>query len=523
MTETYFTEQDIIQIRNRGMTPETVASQIRAFERGFPKMTLIRPCTPGDGIRKFLPEDMQRLDDRFSRATLDGRVMKFVPASGAASRMFKSLLSVLNRASLPDLTKDPEKGNAKDAEYDDFRTFIQEIRSFAFFGDLKSTLSKDGYDLETLLLEGGYRTILEYALTPAGLNLSGIPKGLIKFHDYTGHSRTPIEEHLVEAVTYTRDGEGVARIHFTVSPEHETEVRKHIDKVRTLYEKAETRLDISISLQLPSTDTIAVDMDNRPFRDSAGRLVFRPGGHGVLLDNIRQLQGDIIFVKNIDNVVPDTHKEDTILYKRALGGILLELQDTLFDYVGRLLSGAVKGHAWEDILEFARNHLTVIPPADFDQLTTGERTRFLLEKLQRPLRVCGMVKNEEEPGGGPFWVENRDGSPSLQIVESSQVDMTSRAQRAAWEASTHFNPVDLVCGLRDHLGRPFDLPQYSDPDTGFISTKSLEGKELKALELPGLWNGAMARWNTVFVEVPISTFNPVKTVFDLLRKEHGRK
>ena len=520
MTGTLFTRRDIQHIKARGMTPEGIISQVASFEKGFPPAKLKRACTVGDGITVLAENDLERLEEIYAAAASAGRAMKFVPASGAASRMFKSLLSVNNRyeAIDPGLLLDPS--DTDDADLHDFREFIRHIRSFAFYEDLKRTLAGDGLDIENLLENAHLKPILDYTLTAKGLCLAGIPKGLIPFHGYPDHARTPFEEHLMEAATYVSNEGKVARIHFTVSPEHATDVKDHLGKVRSIYERTGTRFDIVVSRQEPSTDTLAVDMDNRPFRDDAGNLVFRPGGHGALIENLDRLKGDIVFVKNIDNIVPDRLRGETVRYKMALGGHLLEIQDTLFHHIERLTTGTPAGGELNEIFEFAQSHLALSPPDDLTKKTDREKTRFLLSKLQRPLRVCGMVKNEGEPGGGPFWVEGADQTPSLQIIESSQVDSASGEQLEIWESSTHFNPVDLVCGLRDHQGRPFELLKFRDPDAGFISIKSIEGKEIKAMELPGLWNGAMAYWNTIFVEVPVSTFNPVKTVLDLLRKEH---
>ncbi len=375
-------------------------------------------------------------------------------------------------------------------------------------------------DIESLLSRGQYKNILEYILTAKGLDYADLPKGLIKFHRYPDHSRTPFEEHLVEAAAYVKDRNGVARIHFTISPEHEGAIKNHIERVRDRYEKSGVKYEITFSYQKPSTDTVAVDLENRPFRDAEGKLVFRPGGHGALLENLYELEGDIIFIKNIDNVVPDRLKGETYLYKRVLGGLLVELQKQIFQYLDRISKGDLNEPLIEEIIGFASDRLYIVLPKRIGQGTKEEKADFLFSRLNRPLRVCGIVKNQGEPGGGPFWVEHADGTSSMQIVESSQVNMKSAGQKEIWESSTHFNPVDLVCGVRDYLGKAFNLMNFTDPETGFISTKSYEGRELKALELPGLWNGGMANWNTVFVEVPIITFNPVKTVFDLLRKEH---
>lgn len=520
MTEPILNDRDMTQIKERGMTPEKVLFQVETFKKGFSHVKLQRPCTVGDGITVLSKGDLPRLEETFSEAALSGRTMKFVPASGAASRMFKSLLSVNDRYQQIN-TEEISAGIDEDVpDHAFFLKFIKGLTKFAFYGDLKSAMSRDGLDIETLIARGQYKEVLEYVLTAKGLNLANIPKGLIKFHSYPGSSRTAFEEHLVEAVEYAMDKNKAVRLHFTVSPEHEESVKDYFEEVQKPYEKSAIRFELSFSTQKPSTDTIAVDMEDRPFRDSEGRLVFRPGGHGALLENLSDLKGDLVFIKNIDNVVPDRLKQETFLYKKALGGYLLELQKELFEYLGRLSTGEVDEQSIKEMFEFMRHRLSVISPAGMEQCSKEERIAFLTSRLNRPLRVCGMVKNVSEPGGGPFWVEHTDHSISLQIVESSQVDMESAAQRDIWGSSTHFNPVDLVCGVRDFMGKPFDLMPFVDPDTGFISAKSKQGRELKALELPGLWNGAMAHWNTVFVQVPIITFNPTKTVLDLLREEH---
>jgi len=381
-------------------------------------------------------------------------------------------------------------------------------------------MAKDQVTLDTLLATGQYQELFSYLLTPRGLNYANLPKGLIQFHRYADHTRTPFEEHLVEAASYTQDAAQIARVHFTVSPEHQTVIAAYIRQRLPRYEQNGCSYDITYSVQKPSTDTIAVDHDNRPFRDVNGSLVFRPGGHGALLENLNDLKGDIIFVKNIDNVVPDHLKTDTYRYKKALSGYLITLQDELFKHVGRLQQALLDPLALAEAYTFAREKLFLHPSQDLLQANASAQRAFLLQKLNRPIRVCGMVRNTGEPGGGPFWVQDQPGAISLQIVESSQVNMKSPEQRAIWQSATHFNPVDLVCGVRDCQGQVFDLHRFSDPATGFISIKSKDGRELRALELPGLWNGAMAEWNTVFVEVPLSTFNPVKTVYDLLRPEH---
>ena len=520
MAGSRFTEEDKKQIKARGMTTEEVISQIEIFRKGFAYSRLLRPCTLGDGITLLQESDLTRLGNSYAETNLSGRAIKFVPASGAASRMFKVLLTFNNRYEKideKDIIVEDEKG---DPEHRVFLQFMRGINRFAFYNDLKTAMAQDGLDIEEIITKGFYKSILEYILSSSGLNFINLPKGLIKFHHYPDYNRTPIEEHMIEAAAYTRDGEGIARLHFTVSTEHESAVKDYTEGIRGRYEGSGVQYALTFSTQKPSTDTVAVDMENQPFREIDGRLLFRPGGHGALLKNLNDLEGDIIFIKNIDNVVPDRLKHETYIYKRALGGYLIELQNEIFGYLKRLSRKDVDEQFIRRALDFARQKLSVIPPEGMMQGSGDEKIGFLYSRLNRPLRVCGMVKNVAEPGGGPFWVEHEDNTVSLQIVESSQVDMKSIEQKAIWESSTHFNPVDLVCGVGNYLGKPFNLMDYRDPNTGFISIKSKEGRELKALELPGLWNGSMAHWNSVFVEVPTITFNPVKTVVDLLRDEH---
>lgn len=520
MADLIFSEGDVKQIRSRGITPEAVKAQVEAFKKGFPAVRLNRPCKIGDGIVVIDESGLERLAHVYTQAASAGRAMKFVPASGAASRMWKPLLSFYSSYDCSDIQHIASQAENGDSDSKSFLQFISNIKSFAFYENLKSAVSKDGHNIDLLISDGRYRDILEYLLTSRGLDYSNLTKGLIQFHRYSDRSRTPFEEHLVEVDAYVKDGENIARLHFTISPEHEEAVKNHIEEVRDRYERAGVKYEIAFSYQKPSTDTIAVDLENKPFRDSDGNLLFRPGGHGALLENLNELEGDIIFIKNIDNVVPDRLKGETYLYKKALGGLLVDLQNQTFSYLEQLSKGDIGELLISEILGFAQSILSIIPPEHIAWGSREEKADFLFSRFNRPLRVCGIVKNQGEPGGGPFWVENADGTASIQIVESSQVDMKSEGQKAIWESSTHFNPVDIVCSVRDYSGKPFNLMNFTDPETGFISTKSYEGRELKALELPGLWNGGMADWNTVFVEVPIITFNPVKTLFDLLRREH---
>ena len=509
MIHTCFSKEDIQHFTAHGHTTDTVLAQIEIFKKGMPFTTLHRPCTVGDGITVLRQSDMAVLEALYAQAASAGRVTKFVPASGAATRMFQALLAVYEQ-------KEPVDGK----NHHDFLQFTEKIQQFAFYDDLQNLISKHGCTIETLISCGQYPELLGYLLTSKGLDYANLPKALLQFHRYTDHCRTPLEEHLVEAAAYVQDCHQAARVHLTVTPAHVEAVQAHIEATRSRYERAGVRYEITLSVQSPATDTIAVDLDNNPFRDEQGHILFRPGGHGALLANLQALEADIVCIKNIDNVVPDHLKETTYRYKRALGGYLVTLQQQIFSYLEQLAAGEVDTALLGEIWTFARQQLAIMPPAGLQHTPQHEQVRCLLDRLHRPLRVCGMVQNAGEPGGGPFWVQHADGSVSLQIIESSQVDTASPEQRAIFAASTHFNPVDLVCGVRDYRGRPFDLTQFVDPDSGFISHKTYAGRALKALELPGLWNGAMARWNTVFVEVPLSTFSPVKTVLDLLRPEH---
>lgn len=521
-----FSNSDLQELAVRGITKEKILAQIEIFKEGIPPAKLIKPCTVGDGITVISSAEEERLTGLYRNAAASGRAMKFVPASGAATRMFHLLLAVMH--DYPDLEakrlqKMAQQGN-KDIQQ--FQQFFQNLRKFAFHDQLKAFLEDRGSDIEVLISNKNYKEILTALLNPEGLNYADLPKGLIKFHQYKTGLRNPFEEHLIEAAAYTRDREAIAHIHFTVSAPSgsEDDEISYIESIRKHYEEQEeVQFELSYSTQKKSTDTIAVDHDNRPLHDADGTLHFRPGGHGALLENLNELQGDIIFIKNIDNVVPDRLKPETYRYKMLLGGLLVKLQNELFGYLEQLTSGEVDDSSITEMFRFAGEQLSISIPREIENGTQKNQVKFLFNRFNRPLRVCGMVKNQGEPGGGPFWVEFPADTPSLQIVESSQLDKDDPEQLEIWNSSTHFNPVDLVCGVRDFRGQPFDLMEFRDPHGGFISRKSKNGKEVKALELPGLWNGSMAFWNTVFVEVPIITFNPVKTVFDLLRDEHQPK
>jgi hypothetical protein len=497
---------DLKRIHHEGLTEEDIVKQLEVFKRGIPPVKLHRPCTIGDGIVVISDSERDALLRLHQKIAQQGTMIKFVPASGAASRMFRTWFQY---ADMDTFDRSREGKN-----------FSKDLIKFAFYEDLKDTVAQSGRDITDLITNRQYKDILEYILTPKGLNYAHLPKALLKFHTYPDHTRTSLEEHLVEAVSYVQDINHICRVHFTISDEHTSEVEKLIAHVKEYYEtEYSVTYDLSLSIQLPSTSTIAVTMDNTPFRDKRGELVFRPGGHGALLKNLNALDYDIIFLKNVDNVIPDRLKPETITYKQILGGYLIKLQEKSHAYLRRLSAGPVDESVLSEIIRFSREELFIGLPLDFEDLPVLQKATIIRDKLNRPLRVCGMVKNEGEPGGGPFWVEE-DGIQSLQIIEQTQIDITSEEQKRIWSSSTHFNPVDLVCGVKDYKGQKFDLERFVDENSYFISQKSLGGRDLKALEFPGLWNGSMARWNTVFVEIPLITFNPVKTIIDLLREEH---
>jgi len=500
-------EKDLQTIAAKGIDIAEVLKQFEIFRGRVEPMKLIRPARIGEGIVQITPEERNTFVSLHNHAARRGRVLKFVPASGVASRLFKDWQSCCHRGSF-----DTDESSAK---------FLENLSKFAFYDDLKDAMAQHGQNVERYVSDRRCADILEYILTRKGLNYAWLPKALLKFHIYPGRNRTAVEEHLVEAALYVRDASNICRTHFTVSQEHESQFSDFLSRVKADYEnRYGVSYQIAVTVQLPSTDTIAMDLNNRPFRDRKGEILFRPGGHGALLQNLNAVDGDIIFLKNIDNIVPDRLKDITVLYKKVLGGYLVWLQDEIFRILNLLLGKGVDDTELSSFIRFCRARLFVSFPDGFKNYSAAAKKEYIFEKLNRPIRVCGMVKNEGEPGGGPFWVEEKDGTQSLQIVEQNQIDSDSKEQEEIWRSSTHFNPVDLVCGVRNYRGERFDLRLYANREAVSISIKPYEEGELKALELPGLWNGSMAFWNTVFVEVPLETFNPVKTVDDLLRKSH---
>lgn len=501
-----FNDDDVRQMRALGIAPEEAQRHLELFRNPPAPIRLDRPARLGDGIVRLPEESHGPLIARFERARNEGRISKFVPASGAATRMFRDLLSYLHEdASGP--TEPVDK-------------FFENLERFAFYPELAETLPETA---ETGSSEPAERrNVLRHLLTDDGLGYADLPKGLIPFHRYPTGSATPFAEHLVEAAAYARDQTQVARLHFTVAPEHEVRFRTTLgDAGGILGDRLDCRFDVDFSSQSHATDTLAVDPENQPFRLDDGTLLFRPGGHGALLSNLESTHGDVVMIKNVDNVVPNGRKDLVHWHKKVLGGYLLVIRDRAFGFLERLErdDALADPTLLEESAQLVRDSLHRPLPDGWDERDPPGQRDWLVHILDRPLRACGVVVNQGEPGGGPFWVRGEDGRLSLQIVEGSQVSDDAEQQKT-FTSSTHFNPVDLACSLRNPHGEPYALDDFVDPSAVFIAEKTHDGHPLKALEHPGLWNGAMAKWNTIFVEVPIETFAPVKTVLDLLRPEH---
>jgi hypothetical protein len=511
-----FDEADFDQIKAMGISLDKIEAELLLFKQGIPKITLHKPATLNDGIVKLSNDEFQKYADFFDSNKDTLKLKKFVPASGAASRMFKFLNEFLNEFDHENETINAYINRKKDKN---LPVFLAGIEKFPFYEIIKSKvkeLTPDYYSLESH--EKSY-VFIKIMLSPDYFDLSNKPKGVLDFHKYESHISTPVEEHLNECAFYA-SSKSVSHLHFTVSNHHENLFQTIIDNVKQKVEnKSKTKVHINYSHQDKSTDTIAVTLNNEPFRNEDGRLVFRPGGHGALINNLNTLEADVIFIKNIDNVIQN-HIQEITLYKKGLAGILLDLQKQIFDILKSVENKSIIENNIPEIIHFMEKKLNIDILDDFDKYTFTHKIEFIKNKLNRPIRVCGMVKNEGEPGGGPFWVRSYKGNISLQIVESSQVEITNKEQAEILAKATHFNPVDIVCATKNYKGAPFNLTEFVDTSTGFIVTKNRNGQELKGYELPGLWNGAMAKWITVFVEVPLITFNPVKTVNDLLKPAH---
>lgn len=504
-----FREEDLALLEQKGITPEQAEAQLKRFATGFPYLKILDVARTGHGITVLSDDEQKAAVDRWHKYLADGgEVCKFVPASGAASRMFKALFEFADGDS-----DTPAPGS-------DVEKLIANIEKMAFITDLDYAVKKlHGMDVAALKAAGRNKDIIAAIIKPEGLNYGNLPKGLLKFHSYPEGSRTPVEEQLVEGAQTAANSEGIVNLHFTVSANHRKLFEEKLQEVvPAISKQRNVKFNVTLSEQKPSTDTIAANPDNTPFMED-GHLLFRPGGHGALIQNLNDMQSAVVFIKNIDNVVPDSRREPTIKYKQVIAGYLMQLHDTIEKYLTDFAAGNYTRGYLQEMVKFLHERLG-ITDRHIDDMNDAALAVYIHEKLTRPLRVCGMVRNEGEPGGGPFIAYNPDGSASSQILESNQIDPSNEEYSRMMQSATHFNPVDLVCYIKDRHGNNFNLPDYVDPATGFISSKSSHGKELRAMELPGLWNGAMSDWNTAFVEVPIATFNPVKTVNDLLRPAH---
>ena len=512
-----FSEIDILQIEEKGLSTQEVERQIQIFERGNIKVDIQQAATPGNGIFIYNNEEQKQFIKTFEDRKSQLKLVKFVPASGAATRMFKALHNFVDEF-------DPNKEGLRDyldkKENKGLQLFFEKIEKLPFYEEALKKANDNTENFSNKTTDEQQLILVKTILFNSGLGLSDMPKGLVPFHAYNNFTATAFEEHLHSSAKYL-SVDGVTKLHFTVSDGDKEKFENEFERIKERLEEAtNTKFEISYSYQDPKTDTIAVDENNEAFRDEDNRLFFRPGGHGALIENLQQQDADIFFIKNIDNVVINKNIPEVVEMKKMLGGKLLSLQDQIFDYMRLLDAGNISETKLDEIAEFLEKELFVKITSSFNKFTGEEKMQYLCKKLDRPVRVCGMVKNEGEPGGGPFLVKNEDGEISLQIIEGAQIDKDNAQQLEILNNSTHFNPVDIACSLKNYKGESFDLQQYIDDKMSFIAHKTKDGKALKALERPGLWNGGMAYWNTVFVEVPLETFNPVKTVADLLKPSH---
>ncbi len=512
-----FTEKDIQQIENKGLTLAQIQSQLELFETGVPFVNLHSAATINNGILKCSEAEKAHHINYFDTKRNGVSIAKFVPASGAATRMFKTLFRFIDEYVPEDESINSFVNKHKDA---DLSLFFVGMEKLPFYEKVLEQLKVFYPDHATFSSDRQKLLFVKTMMDEDKMNYGFYPKGLLPFHEYKDHLATAFEEHLFEAALYASTN-NTAFLHFTISEIYKKMFDDEFARIQDIVEhKTNTKFHISFSYQKGSTDTIAVTPENELFREEDGQLSFRPSGHGALLENLNQLNADIIFIKNIDNVVVYKYEDEVAEYKKMLGGMLLEIQHDLFKHLNHLEVGDVSEEDIINISEFLENKLNVVISTEFKKYATKYQIEYLFDKLNRPLRICGMVKNEGEPGGGPFWIKGENGQITLQIVESAQIDTDNKKQNEILKNATHFNPVDLVCGIKNYKGEVFDLQKYVDPTTAFITMKTKAGKDLMALELPGLWNGSMAGWNTIFVEVPLITFNPVKTVTDLLKPTH---
>ncbi len=492
-----FSNKDVQQLKMREIPLNEAKRELKVLNKGVPFLSIVAPATINNGITKLENYDnyVNLWDKKMSE---DITVVKFTPASGAASRMFKELVCFAQK-------EEPITENIKQ--------FFQDIEKYPFYTELLPLIG----DIDNTT-DDGKRQIINLILEKDGLNYKNLPKGLLAFHKYNDDIRTAFEEHIEEACRYAMTSKREVNLHFTVSLQFLALFEKLENEIKEKYEKKHNcTIEIKYSVQEKSTDTIALDVESKePFKKKDGSLLLRPGGHGSLIHNLNKLRYSYIFIKNIDNIVPDDEKDLLVYYKKALGGILIEKQKKIFDKLNEVTAKDAPKPDKEELLKFLESELSLKVTDKVLRYNTKKTLRFFIEKLNRPIRVCGMVRNEGDPGGGPVWVANSR-SEQLQIAEISQLDMSDNYVKDAIENSSHFNPVDIVCSTMNYKGEFFDLKSFIDPETAFISNKSQDGKPLKAFEHPGLWNGAMAKWTTIFVEVPYETFSPTKTVFDLIK------
>jgi nicotinamide riboside kinase len=509
-----FSSHDFLQILDSKVPISEIEKQLSIYQNGIPKANLNRPAVIGDGILKFTEEEFQSYSLLFDSKKDNFKLKKFIPASGAASRMFKFLNEFLNEFDLENETINAYI-NRKNAT--ELKIFLAGLEKFPFFKAVNNKILEEFSDLKSWNKDQQNYCFIKMMLEERHFDFSNKPKGVLPFHQYQNQIVTPIEEHLKEGILYS-SAKGVSNLHFTISETHKLQFENILDKVKSKVEKMSgNKINIAFSHQQKHTDSIAVDSENKPFRNGNGELVFRPGGHGALIENLNSLDADFVFIKNIDNVIQN-EAETIALYKRGLAGLLIELQEKVLSYLSKIDS--ISENETIEIVNFIEQQLNYKVNLDFSKYTLENKIAYLKEMLNRPIRVCGMVKNEGEPGGGPFWVTDSKGNTKLQIVEAAQIDFNNEKQALIAGNASHFNPVDLVCGLKDYKGSKFDFRNFIDHNSGFIVEKNKFGKPIKGYELPGLWNGAMANWITIFVEVPLITFNPVKTINDLLKPAH---
>lgn len=497
---------------------EIIQNQIEKIIKGSKFIDLIRPATIGDGIIRIDESQEKTLLELFNSAQLTGRLKKFVPASGAATRMFSKLISAIDKFRNQDLETIKQKANSdNDAAY--ILTLIENLNKFAFYDDLVRLVSNSNLNYEELK-QSDPTYLLNFIVDRQGLGYSDKPKGLVKFHKYLNENRTAFIEHLIESTQYQPDFNNALSIHFTISEKHLELFHQEKSLISQYNQLKEFSFDISFSYQDKSTDSITLKENNEVYFDDLGKPLFRPAGHGALLENLNQINGDLIFIKNIDNVCVDRILPVTVKYKKLLAGLLILFQKNIFEYLRKLENRNDDYFLRNEIIKFLSKFLNVTQPDGFLNWNEDKQRDYLFNKLNRPMRVCGVVKNDGEPGGAPFWVKRSNGDIDLQIVEQAQIDLTNEKQKLIFNNSTHFNPVDIVAGLRDYKGKNFDLLNFRDENTYMIVTKNIGSQKIKSLELPGLWNGGMADWISIFVEVPKETFNPVKEITDLLKQGH---